>query len=171
MKVHIVVILSSAIQQVTNKKGHVLHHVIMPNCGFSRRYLRDALDGYKINNRLGQVIVRAFESSGNFESIKFLQKAIKDRQLYLTDQQGSRDRENPDAEPLNNTHAGPSWSTPKETSNGLPAAQEDWDQEASTSLYVLITCPGYKVSTLRYTMYYYTVWYTVQQTKMELYWY
>ena len=104
--------------------------VITPNCGFSRRYLEDATDGYEINNRLGQAIVRAFDSSGNFESI--LQQAMEDHQFYLADQQENSDRKSHDAEPLNSTHAGPSWSTPEETSNGLPAAQEDWDQEAST---------------------------------------
>ena len=104
--------------------------VITPNCGFSRRYLEDATDGYEINNRLGQVIVEAFDSSGNFESI--LQQAMKDHQFYLTDQQENRDRKSHNAEPLNNTRAGPSWNTPEETCNGLPVPQEDWDQEAST---------------------------------------
>ena len=107
--------------------------VITPNCGFSRRYLEEAADGYEINNRLGQMIVRAFDSSGNFESI--LQQAMKDHQFYLADQE-NRDRKSYDAEPLNNTHAGPLWNTPEETSNGLPASQEDWDQEASTYLYL-----------------------------------
>ena len=104
--------------------------VISPNCGFPRRYLEDAADGYEINNKLGQVIVQAFDSSGNFESI--LQQAMKDHQFYLADQQENRDGKGHNAEPFNNTHAGPSWNTPEETCNGLPAPQEDWDQEAST---------------------------------------
>ena len=106
--------------------------VITPNCGFSRRYLEEAADGYEIVNKLGQVIVHAFDSSGNFESI--LQQAMKEHQFYLADQPENRDRKSyqNDAEPLKNTHAGPSWNTPEETSNGLPASQEDWDQEAST---------------------------------------
>ena len=105
--------------------------VITPNCGFSRRYLEDATDGYEIVNKLGQMIVRAFDSSGNFESI--LQQAMKDHQFYLADQQGNRDRKSYDAEPLKNTHAGPSWNAAEDTSDGLPELQEDWDQEASTA--------------------------------------
>ena len=33
MEVHILVILFCATQQVTDKKGHVLHHVMLGSCG------------------------------------------------------------------------------------------------------------------------------------------
>lgn len=107
--------------------------VITPTCGFSRRYLEEASDGYEIVNKLGQMIVHAFDSSGNFESI--LQQAMKDHQFYLA-QLENRDRKSYDAEPLWNTHAEPLWNTPEEASNGLPTSQEDWDQEASTYIYM-----------------------------------
>lgn len=106
--------------------------VITPNCGYSRRYLEEAPDGYEIVNKLGQMIVRAFDSSGNFESI--LQQAMKDHQFYR-DQPDNRDRKSYDAE---NIHAGPSWNAAEDTSNGLPELQEDWDQEAST-LYIHVS--------------------------------
>lgn len=108
--------------------------VITPNCGFPRRYLEEATDGYEIANKLGQMIVCAFDSSGNFESI--LQQAMKDYQFYLTNQQHveNRDRKSYDAELLRNTQSEP--FTTEETSNGLPPSQEDWDQEASTCTFM-----------------------------------
>ena len=110
--------------------------VITPNCGFSRRFLEEATDGYEIVNKLGQMIVRAFDSSGNFESI--LLQAMNDHQFYLADQlhAENRDRKSYDAEPLRSTHAELLWNTPEETSNGLPTSQEDWDQEVSTFIYM-----------------------------------
>ena len=107
--------------------------VITPNCGFSRRYLEEATDGYEIVNKLGQMIVRAFDMSGNFESI--LQQAMKDHQFYPRDQPENSDRKSYDAE---NTHAGSSWNAAEDASNGLPESQEDWDQEAST-LYIPVS--------------------------------
>lgn len=108
--------------------------VITPNCGFSRRHLEDATDGYEIVNKLGQMIVCAFDSRGNFESI--LQQAMKDHQFYAGDQLENRDRKSYeyDTEPLKNTHAGPSWNAAEDTSNGFPELQEDWDQEIEESL-------------------------------------
>lgn len=93
--------------------------VTTPNSGFSKRYLDEATDGYEIVNKLGQIIVKAFDSSGNFQSV--LQQAMKSCQSYVTDQQEYG--ESFDAEPT--------WSTP-EPSEGLPSSPEDWDQEVST---------------------------------------
>lgn len=43
--------------------------VIIFNCGYSRRYFEEVFDGYEIVNKFGQMIVRVFDSSGNFEFI------------------------------------------------------------------------------------------------------
>lgn len=105
--------------------------VITPTCGFARRYLEEAGDGYEIANRIGQVIVKAFDSSSisNFQSI--LQQALKSHQSYLLDQQ--ENGESFYVEPSWGTPE-PLWSTP-EPSEGLPTSQEDWDKEASTYMY------------------------------------
>ncbi|XP_078344237.1 uncharacterized protein LOC144629867 [Oculina patagonica] len=104
--------------------------VITPTCGFARRYLEEANDGYEIANKLGQVIVKVFDSSssGNFQSI--LQQALKSHQSYLHDPQ--ENGESFDAEPSWGNPE-PLWSTP-EPSEGLPASQEDWDKEIVESL-------------------------------------
>lgn len=86
---------------------------------YNKSFFKEAEDCSEIPNQLGQVIVKAFDSAGNFQSI--LQQAMKWHQSYLAYQQ--ENEECFDAEP--------SCSTP-ELTDGLSASQEDWDQEAST---------------------------------------
>lgn len=90
---------------------------------YPRRYLVDAGDGFEIANKLGQAIIKTFDSSGYFQSV--LQQAMEAYKNHLVNQLENEESNDAEAEPL--------WTPPEEPSDVLPTSQEDWDQEASTS--------------------------------------
>ena len=92
--------------------------VLSPDCGFSKWYLSDCGNGTEIPNKLGQIIVKAYESRTHFRSI--LQSALQSYQSQMIEQEGSNS-----TEPLmGNVYK------PEEPNEGLPMSQEeDWDLE------------------------------------------
>ena len=91
--------------------------VLTPECGFHKRFLANCGDGTEIPNKLGQLIVRNYESCNYFRSI--LKPALQSYQLYLTEQEGIPGTVKPSIS-----------AQLQERDEGLQLPQEeDWDQE------------------------------------------
>ena len=92
--------------------------VLTPECGFHKRFLANCGDGTEIPNKLGQLIVRNYESCNYFRSV--LKHALQSYQLYSTEQKvGIPSTVKP-------------WITAqlqeRDEGSQLPQ-EEDWDQE------------------------------------------
>ena len=86
--------------------------VLTPDSGFRRSFLVDAGDCFEVPARLGQLILKTFDSDNYFSSI--LQVALESHQpFFMADQPGY-------SEPL--------W-TPPEEQNSFVSSQENWDEE------------------------------------------
>lgn len=95
--------------------------VLSSNSGFNKWYLADCGDGVELPNKLGQLIVKSYDSSNNFRSI--LQHALECYQTSLIEQQ------------VNDATQPWMGYKPQEPQESLPVSQEeDWDLEVGTGI-------------------------------------
>lgn len=93
--------------------------VFSSNCGYNKWYFADCVNGFEVPNKLGQLVVKGYESSNNFRSI--LQHALESYQTALIEKQA-----------INDTSKPATSYKPVTPDENLPLSQEeDWDLEVS----------------------------------------